>query len=197
MSIAYHIYGNTGNADPINYSAILATPSGTDWTTDSLTFPGTWTFNVRAFDTSSNLEEGNLDCSITIVLDSSGKDITNRPGPPSALRAFAQTEGSIRVEWYYAPSAELFAPTGFHVYVGTGGSPDYGSPTATVSFTSGLANTFASTVSGLTNGTTYTFGVRAFNAIAEESNTNVISVVADTTGPSAVLSLTALATPTS
>jgi hypothetical protein len=36
-------------------------------------------------------------------------------------------------------------------------------------------------------------GVRAFNAVAEETNTKTVTVTADATGPSAVNSLTATA----
>ena len=144
MSIEYHVYGNTGAGDPIDYSSPLATSSGLGWTSGSLTFPGTWSFSVRAYDTVSGLEEQNLDCAISIILDSNGNDITNRPLPPTAIRAFALAAGSIRVEWYYPPSAGLKAPTGFNVYTGTGGSPSYGSPAATVAFSTGIANTFVS-----------------------------------------------------
>jgi hypothetical protein len=197
MSIEYHVYGNTGAGDPIDYSSPLATSSDLSWTSGSLTFPGTWSFSVRAYDTVSSLEEQNLDCAISIVLDSNGNDITNRPLPPTAIRAFALAAGSIRVEWYYPPSAGLNAPTGFNVYTGTGGSPSYGSPAAAVAFSTGIANTFASTLSGFTDGTTYTIGVRAYNATAEESNTNTVNVTADATGPAAVVSLTGTATSTS
>ena len=79
MSIEYHVYGNTGSGDPIDYSLPLATLSGLSWNSGSLTFPGTWSFNVRAYDTVSGLEEQNLDCAISIILDSSGNDITHWP----------------------------------------------------------------------------------------------------------------------
>jgi hypothetical protein len=197
MSIEYHVYANTGADDPINYSSPLATSSGLGWTSGSLTFPGTWSFSIRAYDTVSGLEEQNLDCAISLILDSSGNDITNRPLPPTAVRAFALAAGSIRVEWYYPPSAGLKAPTGFNVYTGTGGSPSYGSPSATIAFSTGVANTFVSNLAGFVDGTAYTIGVRAFNATAEESNTNTVNVTADATGPTAVVSLTGTATSTS
>ena len=197
MSIEYHVYGNTGSGDPIDYSLPLATLSGLSWNSGSLTFPGTWSFNVRAYDTVSGLEEQNLDCAISIILDSSGNDITNRPLPPTAIRAFATAAGSIRIEWYYPPSAGVKAPTGFNVYTGTGGSPGYASPAATVPFSTGIANTFVSNLTGFIDGTTYTIGVRAYNAIAEESNGNTVTVTADATGPAAVGALTGTATSTS
>ena len=196
MSIEYHVYGNSGAGDPIDYSSAIATSSGLSWTSGALTFPGTWSFSVRAYDTVSGLEDQNLDCAISITLDSNGNDITARPLPPLALRAFAQAAGSIRVEWYYPQSAGPTAPTGFNVYTGTGGSPDYESPAATVAFSAGIANTFVSDLTGFIDGMVYTIGVRAFNATAEESNTNTVSVTADATGPAAVVALTATATST-
>jgi hypothetical protein len=197
MSIEYHVYGNTGAGDPIDYSLPLATLSGVSWNSGSLTFPGTWSFGVRAYDTVSGLEEQNLDCAISIILDSNGNDITNRPLPPTAIRAFATAAGSIRVEWYYPPSAGLKGPTGFNVYTGTGGIPSYGSPAAIVAFSTGIANTFVSNLTGFIDGTTYTIGVRAYNATAEESNGNTVAVTADATGPAAVGALTGTATSTS
>jgi hypothetical protein len=197
MSIEYHVYGNTGVGDPIDYSLPLATLSGLSWNSGSLTFPGTWSFSVRAYDTVSGLEEQNLDCAISLILDSNGNDITNRPVPPTAIRAFATTAGSIRVEWYYPPSTGLKAPTGFNVYTGTGGSPSYGSPAAIVAFSTGIANTFVSNLTGFIDGTTYTIGVRAYNATAQESNGNTVTVTADATGPAAVGALTGTATSTS
>ena len=55
-------------------------------------------FGIRAFN--SNGEEQNLDCAVTIVLDATGNDITNRPLPTDRTPGFAMPNGSIRVEWY-------------------------------------------------------------------------------------------------
>jgi hypothetical protein len=196
MSIDYHVYGNTGSGDPIDYSSPLVTSTGLSWTSGSLTFPGTWSFSVRGYDTVSGLEEQNLDCAISIILDSNGNDITNRPRPPTAIRAFALAAGRVRVEWYYPPSAGPKAPAGFNVYTGTGGSPGYGSPAATVAFSTGIANTFVANLAGFIDATTYTIGVRAYNATAEEPNTATVTVTALTSGPTAVLDLTGVATST-
>ena len=66
-----------------------------------------------------NGEEQNLDAAVTIILDDSGNDITNRPKPPFAIRSFATAGGSIRVEWAYNTINPRPIPTGFHVYLGT------------------------------------------------------------------------------
>ncbi len=194
MSTEYHVYANTGIGDPIDYSTVIATTASLTWTSGALAFPGTWMFGVRAFDTVSTLEELNLDAAVKIVLGSSGTDITLRPKPPLAARGFATAGGGIRVEWSYNTINPQPVPTGFHVYIGTGGTPSYGSPVATVSFASAIAGSFVANLTGLTGGTVYSIGVRAYNAVAEEPNATIITVTADSVGPSAVVSLTAVAT---
>lgn len=194
MATAYYIYKNTGAGDPINYSTPAATVSDLTWTSSTLSVPGTWSFGVRAFDTVSGLVEQNLDCSVTVTLDTSGQDITNQPLPAVAIRAFPLAGGSVRLEWPYPILDRARAATGFNVYIGTGGTPDYASPAATVLFDVGIANSFACNLAGLIGGTTYAIGVRAFNAIAEEANTNTVAVTADSTGPSPVVQLTGIAT---
>lgn len=189
MPIAYHVYANAGAGGPIDYATPIGDTTGTSWTVAGGLGPGTWSFGVRAYDAATGLEEENLDCATTIVIDTGGNDISNRPMPPNGLRAFATAGGGLRVEWHYPPTSGALAPTGFHVYVGIG-SPDYSSPTATIGFNTAIQNTFVANLA-LTGGTTYEVGVRAYNAIGEETNTVVVSVAADATGPGTVDSLTA------
>ncbi len=100
----------------------------------------------------------------------------------------------MRIEWPYPILDRARAPTGFTFTLGPAGLPNYSSPAATVLFDAGIANTFACNLAGLIGGTTYTIGVRAYNAIAEEANTNTVTVTADATGPSPVVQLTGIAT---
>ena len=79
------------------------------------------------------------------------------------------------------------------VYFGTNGAPDYGSPVATILYSTSLANGFTYNSATLTSNVTYTIGVRAANATATETNTNTVTVTANATGPTAVVSLTAVA----
>ena len=190
-TVQYHIYTNSFGNNPIDYGSPVATVSATTWTAGTLAGPGTWRFGVRAFNGSG--EEQNLDCAIAIVLDAYGNDVTNIPLPPTGLRAFATSGGGIRVEWWYPATANATVPTGFYVYLGTGMTPDYSTPTATVPYSAGIFNTFQSNLVSLSDGTTYAIGVRAFNASGEEQNTTVVTVTADATGPAAVDSLTATA----
>jgi hypothetical protein len=200
--VAYHIYSNAGVGDPINYTVPIGETSGLTWTSGGLTAPGDWKFAVRAYWTGSGLEEENLDCAVEILLDSHGNDITGRPAPPTGLRAFPTPGGGITVEWHYSqttrtpPNAVIAGrgvPTGFHVYIGTGGSPSYTTPATTVLYGSGFLNAFQAVLSGLLDDTAYTLGVRAFNGTAEETNTVTVNVTAHATGPSPVVSLSARA----
>ena len=181
--LEYQIYANTGIGDPINYGLPIATTGLLTWTSGPLAFPGTWKFGVRAFDPVTHLEEENLDAAITLILDGSGIDITNRPKAPMALRAFPTAGGGIRVEWAYNTINPNPAPTGFHVYKGTGGTPNYASIAATVSFSAAIAGTFVANLAGLSNGVAYTIGVRAYNGTAEEPNTSTVTVTADSDRP--------------
>lgn len=191
--VAYHVYANSGAGDPIDYDAPIDTTSGLSYTTAPLAFPGTWSFGVRAFYVDSMLEERNLDCYVTIILDAAGHDITSRPAPPSSLRAFPLAQGAIRAEWYYPPTTGLKAPTGFHVYTAIG-VLSYATPTATVLYSTGIQNSFVANMPGFMDQTTYTVGVRAFNATAEETNMATVTVTAIGVGPSAVESLVGVAT---
>ena len=191
--VSYHVYANTGAGDAINYTTPIDTTSGLTYTTSPLSYPGTWSFGVRAFYVDSMLEEKNLDCYVTIILDASGHDITNRPAPPTGLRAFPLAQGAIRAEWYYPPTTGAKTPTGFHVYTAIG-VLNYATPTATVLWSKGVGNSFVANMPGFADGVTYTVGVRAFNAVAEETNTNTVTVTAIATGPAPVDSLTAVAT---
>jgi hypothetical protein len=75
-----------------------------------------------------------------------------------------------------------------------GGNSLYSVPVATVLPGSRILNSYACDIPGLLDGVAYTVGVRAFNATAEETNTITVSVVPVSVGPSAVESLTAIAT---
>jgi hypothetical protein len=186
----FNVYSNAGMG-PINYNAPFATVYGLTWTSPPLTYPDTWRFGVRAFNQYG--EEKNLDAAVTVILDGNGNDITLRPSAPVGLRSFALAGGAVRSEWAHPVVNRATVPTGFNVYIGTGGVPNYGSPVATVLYSSAIANAFVCNLTGLTGGTTYQIGVRAYNAVAEEPNTSFVSVTADTAGPAPVDSLTASA----
>jgi hypothetical protein len=192
MSTSYNVYANSGVGDPINYtSPVAVVANGTLWNTAALPAGGDYRFGVRAFDTITGLEEQNIDCVVEIVLDANGKDITNQPVPPIGMRAFATEGGGIKVEWFHVRTDRSRDPVGFNVYVGVGGTPDYEQPAAIVAYSSAVMNTWYAVLSGLTDGTSYAIGVRAYNWAAEETNDSTVIVVAKVTGPMPVVGLIA------
>jgi len=91
--------------------------------------------------------------------------------------------GVVRVEWGYPYPTLAKRPTGFHVYHGTG-AVVVGSPSATVLYNGGT--TYRAEVSGLSDGVSYWFIVRAYNATAEEPNETSITATANVAAPQAV-----------
>jgi fibronectin type III domain protein len=188
----YNVYGSPAAGQPIAYGG--SPLNQTQTTSDTIVLPaaaGAWGFGVRAANRYG--EEQNVDCAITIVLDRLGNDITNRPLPPVGLRAFATPAAGVRVEWHYPPTRGAKAPTGFRIYIGIGGIPDYSAPVATVPFDAVILNSCSVELSGLADGATYVIGVRAYNAAGEEANTSTVRVTADARGPIAVAGLSATA----
>ena len=194
--VGYYVYANTGHADSVNFNTPVATIMSygiTTWTSFGLFFPSTWTFTVRPFNQYGINQ--NVDTTVTFTLDANGNDVSNIPASPTGLRALPLAGGSAKIEWsYLAISTAAKKPTGFNVYSSTGSTPNYSSPVATVPFSSGLFNAFSTTLTGLTNGTTYAVGVRAYNSTGQESNNVFVLVTADSVGPSPVIDLTITAT---
>lgn len=193
MSISYHVYSNLGMGDPINYRSPIATVNGLSWKSTALFFPSEWKFAVRAFDPVTGLEEANIDASVEVDLGPLGTDISYLPNSPAGLVALPRPSGSIRVEWTYSFSGVANAPQGFHVYAGIG-SVSYLTPLATIPARGDLMGRYATTLTGLTVGNTYAVGVRAYNAVGEESNTYAVNCILKPAGPIAVVGLTSVAT---
>lgn len=187
----YHIYGNDSRGGPVDYTAVLATVTGTSWDSPTLPEEAVATFAVRAFDPDTGLEEENVDARLTITLDDLGNDLTGLPNAPIGLAARASAGGTAVVTWHYNPGGQGSAPTVFRVYLGTP-TPDYSTPAATVSYASAGGRGYSATLSGLSGGTVYQVAVRAANASGEEPNTATVSVTGATVGPLAVESLTAV-----
>jgi hypothetical protein len=193
MNIAYYIYANQGLGDPINYATPIAMSTQLTWTSPPLNAPGRFRFGVRASDSTSGLQEQNVDVVVLVVLDPAGNDITKVPRAPVGLRAFARAGGVVRVEWSSPANDLARQPTGFHIYVTAGSVLNYSQPTATVLWSSGRFGSFSVDQGGLTNGLAYSVGVRAFNAVGEEANTVAVAVTADGIPPSLVDSLETVA----
>lgn len=189
MAIEYRVYGNGGAGGPVDYSAPLAAVSALTWASPPLAAGESWTFAVRAYDTTSALEESNVDARASLLLDAALADVTGRPNAPTGLTARAAAAGSIVATWSYNPGGQGGAPTGFRAYAGSP-TVSYGAPIATIPYSDGTRS-FSATVAGFAGGSTVAVAVRAYNAAGEEPNATTATAVADATGPLPVESLTA------
>jgi hypothetical protein len=189
--VYYLIYQSDAAGQPIDYDHPAGSTGLLSWTSGNLS-PGTWMFGVRAADAAGI--ELNLACSTTVIVSATGADVTNMPVAPAGLRGHAIAGGSVVVEWAAGTnSVAAKNPAGFRVYKGTGGAVDYGTVSATVAANTSIGGAYQTTLSGLTDGTTYSIGVRAYNATGEETNTTTISVTADASGPLPVTGLSGAA----
>ena len=186
MAIQYRVYVNDGAGGLVDYGSPLTTTSSLTYTPSALGLNTDTTFAVRAYDTVSGLDDLNTDARVRIVVDGSGNNITDVPVAPATVGARAVADGDILVEWTYPWRGPDRVPTGFRVYQGTS-SVSYASPVATVDHDG--AEAYSATITGLADGTTYRFAVRAYNAIGTETNTVVVSAVADATPPDDVIDL--------
>lgn len=194
MAITYNIYANDGLGGPVDYTTPIATTPALGWTPGPLPPSSDTTFAVRAFDTTLGLEEANTEARVRIILDATGRDVSARPNPPSALVARATAAGGCLASWSYSPTGQGGWPTAFSVYLTPGTVASYATPSATVAFVPGRL-AYSSQLSGLADGATYAVAVRASNASGAEANTSVVAtVVGDSTPPANVDALSATAT---
>lgn len=186
MATQYRIYDNDGAGGPIDYSSPAATVSGTTWLSPTLSAGGHYRFAVRTYDTVSGLEDDNGDAVVEIRLNASGDDVTAVPTAPVTLDARAKAGGTAEVGWTWLPRPGESAPTGYKVWVTSGTSVNYAAAASATVAHVGVGSRHSASVSGLTDGTTYAIGVRAYNAVGDELNTNKVTIVGRSTGAGAV-----------
>lgn len=193
LSPYFEVWQGLPDGSPIDYTSTpTATLRGLTWTSSTLAAPSSNRFAVRAYDPATGYDDGNLDATVIVTLDSLGRDITSLPNAPTALTASPGPSGTLVLRWAsITPPGSTNAPSGFYAYLGTG-SLTYGTPAATVPYVPGLT-LYTATLSGLSDGTTYTIGVRAYNAVGTENNTATTTATASTIGPLPISSLTGIA----
>ena len=191
-SVQYALFSNAGSGN-VNYDVVIATTYGLTYTTAPLAHAATWIWAVRAENAYGR--EQNIDAVAEFELNSAGADISDSPPGPTGLRACPIKAAALRVEWTAQPVAGPSAPLGYHIYLNPSPALSYALPTATVLAGTVLpGGSFSVDVPGLLNGVQYLIGVRAYNAVAEEANTNTVTATPDSEGPSQVTGLSAVAT---
>jgi hypothetical protein len=192
VSLDYRIYWNSGTGGPVDIVTPLTTTSSLSYLTAALTYPNDYTFLVRTYDNVTGYEDNNSDALVRLVLDASGIDVTSLPAPPTNLSASPIIAGGIRVEWSYLPVVGYTLPTSFSVWCQVG-ALSYALTPTTATYDPGRI-AFSVDIPSLTDGSTYTIGVRATNATGTETNTTTTTAIADATGPLPVASLTGVST---
>jgi hypothetical protein len=189
----YRLYGNDGRGGPIDYSnPLVVVPElpgvPLSWTTAPLG-PGVYLWGVRASD-NWNHEELNLDA-LRLEIGPDLGDRTYLPLPPTGLTARATAGGGCRVEWFYPALGPRSPrnPTGFRVYLGPAGAPDYSRPAGEAPAGQNWCD-----LAGLAHGVPYGVAVRAYNGLGEEVNGVVVTVTGDCQGPAEVDGLAVSAT---
>ena len=182
--IGYHIYWNAGTGGPVDLTTPYLTTTNLTVNTGALTYPGDYTFLVRAYDTVSGLEESNVVARFRLVLDGSGNAVGNRPRPPVGLSARPGASGEALLTWAALPRGPHGSVTSYRVY---GGSPSviYTTPLLTVPVNR-TSLTQRATVTGLTPGSSYEFAVRAVNGAGEEANALTVALTLPSAPPDAV-----------
>lgn len=175
----YDLYEGTRaggeSAAPVNGSLI----SGTSYTVSGLTNGTTYYFTARAVNAAKLTSAPSNEASAKPVAP------VTAPGAPGGLAATAG-DARVSLSWTAPASDGGAAITGYRVYKGTSATFSDGAAAASVTGT-------ATTVTGLTNGTTYYFRVAAVNKAGESepSGTASATPAAAVTGPGAPAGLTA------
>lgn len=127
-----------------------------------------------------------------IPIDSAGDMIAATPNVPMDLQAEQVVGGKIKIKWRYSRLGQEISPTGFNIYIDSGGGFDFDTPDDTVAYNLGGNGEFEWESDALNDGDSYRFCVRSYTTGAGETqNTNYVAEVADSGGPDAVTGLTA------
>lgn len=178
----------TGNITDLE-AALSGSGSG-DFTLgvlDAVMLNSTTTSAAFTIKPNDDLGPGNYNAVVTVTADhdvSQGFDISfsvNAPPAPT-IQSAAAGDTHVNISWSSVPGA-----TGYEIYQSTT-SGSYGAALATVA---GSVNSYDAT--GLANGTTYFFVVRASIGIYDSVNSNEVSSTPQVPAPGAPILLTALA----
>lgn len=174
MTIAYKIYGNDGAGGPVNDTTPLSTTTELTYALGPVPPSSDNIFLVRAFDTTTGLEEANTEAVVRLVIGSDGRDLTLLPNPPHAISVSDARDGGCRISWAYSPDWSSGFPSGFNVYMSAGNTIEVTSVSASVPYVSGVVG-YSCLLPGPLSQATYTVLVRSFNAVGTESNTQSLT----------------------
>jgi PQQ-dependent dehydrogenase (s-GDH family) len=172
-NVAVTSYDVFVNNNKVNLSPV----TGTNYAVTGLSSSTIYSIYVRAYDAAGNASANSPVIQITTLPDPD----TEAPSPPSDLAASSITHNSFDLSW--TASTDNIAVTGYDVYLNNS------------KINAGLVTTTGFTISGLTELTTYTVYVRAFDAAGNFANSASIPVsttaAPDTQAPSTPTGLAA------
>lgn len=164
----YHVYRN---------NVLVSSPTGTTYTDTGLASGTTYTYSVSAYDNAANGSAASAP--ITATTTASTTDTTP---PTAATNLQATSVGTSSVSLGWGASTDNVRVAGYRIWRGDGNWANW-ALVGTVS-----ASTLSFTNTGLVSGTSYTYGIRAYDAagnIAAGSNTILVTTKStDTTAPS-------------
>jgi len=181
-----YLYSSTGALLDTVTSDLSAGLTITDvFPSTPLTGPSTYTIHCEANEYLPN-QERNFNTTITFSVDGTGALLAQFPNAPNTLFATAKEGAKAQLDWKYNTFEQEVAPSEFNVYHNSGGGGvDYGTIQATVTYVTGVFQ-YQTTLTSLTDGLTYVFGVRSKTGANEEQNTNTASALIDGTAPAPV-----------
>jgi hypothetical protein len=159
MTISYYIYSNDGRGGDVDYATPVATTTALTFTVEPLVAPSDNTFAVRAFDTTTGIEEANTEVRVRVLIDPAGNEVTARPNPVNGLSARRTAGGTCWVSWGYDSTGQGGPPSQFAVTL----IPGPASPVATVDYLPGVPD-YGCSLSGLVPGNSYTIAVQTIGA---------------------------------
>lgn len=184
MAISYNLYANDGHGGGVDYLTPISTTPGLAYTTGPLTAPGDYSFAVRAFDTTSGIEEANTDARVRIILDADGNDVTARPNAVVGLSARPTAGGTCWVSWGYDAKGQGGPPSLFNVTLAVVPTPSPSNPVASIVYLPGVAG-YGCSLAGLPANIPCTIAVQA------------VGTSGVLLGPVATVPITVFATPLS
>ncbi len=123
-----------------------------------------------------------------VVIDADGNMRGQTPNRPSHITIERLSGGKLRLRWRYLQTGQEIIPTGFKIYMDSGGGFDFESPVAIVFYNRAVEFSWES--EALEHGRPYKFIVRSYYKRGGESNNpNVVSAIADAQGPPAATGL--------
>jgi hypothetical protein len=169
MAIVYRVYTNGRAGGPVDYSTPIASTSSLSYSAGPLSPSSDTTFAIRAFDTTTGIEESNSDAQVRLILDENGVDVSARPNPAHALSLSRASGGACRVSWAYAPN-DQFTADAFNVYIANSASSVVSPPAATIPYVPGRIG-YSCVLPGPYAYGNYTVTVHSVNSAGEDAGT--------------------------